>query len=1414
MATKKVMDEARRARLMSLEQKIRDPNSLSNIDCLLDTLTALVADCDHENVKIIKNIETFIKRYKNLARDITNLRMNPNDFTFIKLIGRGSFGKVLLVRQKSTKQVYAMKRLSKYEMITRADTAFFWEERYIMANANSDWIVKLHFAFQDAKYLYMVMDFMPGGDIVGLMNVYEIPEKWALFYTMEVVLALDTIHQMGFIHRDVKPDNMLLDKYGHLKLADFGTCMRMDSNGLVRSSNAVGTPDYISPEVLQFQGDKDGYGRECDWWSLGIFLYEILIGDTPFFSDSLVGTYSKIMDHKNCLQFPDNAPMSENAKSLIKGFLTDRTVRLGRHSVDEIKSHPFFINDTWTFENIRDSVPPVVPELSSDDDTRNFVEVDRKNSIGTNFPRPTTFVGDNLPFIGFTYSPDYQLLSGDGAGNADGESSIEDTTDNKEAGAKAHRHRLSNNAELMRLENMLQREKQAVETLEKQERTLRQQIDLITKRESDIQALANEYERDLTMLKHSYREVQRRADGEQENRKKLESVLVETTQRLQEERNIRTREMNNLQQYTDRISTLEKQLADVQEKYKAEVETGQKCKKQIAELRMLSSNAEQKALDLQSMLLGLQTMRDMLQQEMTELQSQLAQERNTRIKRMEMQKELEVKVQSLCADMERISAREQQVFADNRTLVDRISELEKENASMECELKAVQSRYEQEVQAHQETAKARLLNNEEANMQEVKALQNKLTEEKLGRQKAEQNSQEKERQLSMLSVDYRQIQQRLQKLEGEYRQESEKVVALHSQLEQEQSKKNSLLSEISLQSSEVAHLKSKEMQSQKELQQLRDTRKKLEEDVANVKKQHNTDILQMKEVQDQLEVEQYFSKLYKTQYNELREEMKDRMRQLQKLDEERCNIMHQLQLANARADTEALARSIAEETVADLEKEKTMKELELKDMLTKHRNELMAKEAVVTSLKDVEAELKKSLGNKEYELEDMMQQSKKQQEELYRLKYELGELDKCRAKLVNETILKQQAVNKLAEIMNRKDNNLTSKQKTKVNSTAELRKKEKENKRLQQELSVERAKYDELCQKHNQTISQLSREIDLKTKLQMEIDCKATEIEHLQIKLIETASLSSVDNDMMEENQDSIFEGWLSVPNKQNIKRHGWKRQFVVVSPKRIIFYSSELDKQNTSDPLLIIDLSKVFHVRPVTQGDVIRADPKEIPRIFQLLYAGEGEARRPDEQQQSDIASSRSDEKPLTLQYKGHEFLQISYHIPTTCDLPSCQKTLWHVFKSLPAYECKRCRFKLHKEHVDNNNPLAPCKLHHDPNHAREMLLLAASNDDQHRWVSRLSKRIQKSGYKANSNNNVGTLGGSGNSSTGGSSGGGSGGGLGNNGNNGNSNTNLDSTKVSPSQSARSNNKPSTAAVVQRSATLPSNASLKQPPP
>lgn len=169
------------------------------------------------------------------------------------------------MRHKASQKVYAMKQLNKFEMIKRSDSAFFWEERHIMAFSNSPWVMQvcklehkslthntakvivlqivqvaasprslvsqLHCAFQDDRHLYMVMEFMAGGDLVTLTMNYDIPEKWARFYTAEVVLALNAIHSMGFIHRDIKPDNMLLDQHGHLKLADFGTCMKMDSVG-------------------------------------------------------------------------------------------------------------------------------------------------------------------------------------------------------------------------------------------------------------------------------------------------------------------------------------------------------------------------------------------------------------------------------------------------------------------------------------------------------------------------------------------------------------------------------------------------------------------------------------------------------------------------------------------------------------------------------------------------------------------------------------------------------------------------------------------------------------------------------------------------------------------------------------------------------------------------------------------------------------------------------------------------------------------------------------------------------------------------------------------------------------------------------------------------------------------------------
>jgi len=157
--------------------------------------------------------------------------------------------------------------------------------------------------------------------------------------------------------------------------------------------------------------------------------------------------------------------------------------------------------------------------------------------------------------------------------------------------------------------------------------------------------------------------------------------------------------------------------------------------------------------------------------------------------------------------------------------------------------------------------------------------------------------------------------------------------------------------------------------------------------------------------------------------------------------------------------------------------------------------------------------------------------------------------------------------------------------------------------------------------------------------------------------------------------------------------------------------------------------------VRSVTQGDVIRADAKDIPRIFQLLYAGEGESRKPNEN--AHLTELKEEHKPGMVNHKGHDFVPLTFHMPTTCEV--CPKPLWHMIKPPPALQCRRCRLKVHKEHLEKKEELvAPCKVNYDPNTAKEMLLLATTIEEQQHWVSRLSKKVQKVGYAAQESNRI----------------------------------------------------------------------------
>uniref|UniRef100_A0AC11BI26 DM1 protein kinase n=1 Tax=Ovis aries TaxID=9940 RepID=A0AC11BI26_SHEEP len=401
-------------RLRRLQQLVLDPGFLG-LEPLLDLLLGVHQELGASDLAQDKYVADFLEWVEPIAARLKEVRLQRDDFEILKVIGRGAFSEVAVVKMKQTGQVYAMKIMNKWDMLKRGEVSCFREERDVLVNGDQRWITQLHFAFQDENYLYLVMEYYVGGDLLTLLSKFgeRIPAEMARFYLAEIVMAIDSVHRLGYVHRDIKPDNILLDRCGHIRLADFGSCLKLRADGTVRSLVAVGTPDYLSPEILQAVGGGPGtgsYGPECDWWALGVFAYEMFYGQTPFYADSTAETYGKIVHYREHLSLPlADAGVPEEARDLIQQLLCPPEVRLGRNGAGDFRKHPFFFGLEW--DSLRDSVPPFTPDFEGATDTCNFDMVEDGLTAMVSGGGETLSdmqegmpLGVHLPFVGYSYS--------------------------------------------------------------------------------------------------------------------------------------------------------------------------------------------------------------------------------------------------------------------------------------------------------------------------------------------------------------------------------------------------------------------------------------------------------------------------------------------------------------------------------------------------------------------------------------------------------------------------------------------------------------------------------------------------------------------------------------------------------------------------------------------------------------------------------------------------------------------------------------------------------------------------------------------------------------------------------------------------------------------------------------------------
>ena len=407
----KVISQRTYDKVIIAKQLIERKYNLKNIKNI--EMNSIFSKIDSLNISTKKKEQ---KRQEILSQEAAKYRklrekQTIRDYNSIAIIGRGAFGEVHVCCEKKTGQIVAVKKIRKDVLMMKNQVIHTRNEQLFMSKVKSPWIVELKASFQEDDFLYLVMEYLPGGDFMNLLIKKDIlTEEEARFYLAELILAIESIHKLDCIHRDIKPDNILIDKTGHIKLSDFGLAkvsekifdLNNNINGEYKSNShqknysCVGTAYYVAPEVL----NKKGYGPEIDWWSVGVIFFEMLIGYAPFCSKHTNEVCQKVLNWKKFLKIPSKKKVSKDAEDLIFKLINNPNERLGIRGADEIKKHPFFKGVNW--DNIRDTKAPFVPKLKNDYDTTYFETMEIKEPFYPPINNKKVKRKD-VEFLGYTF---------------------------------------------------------------------------------------------------------------------------------------------------------------------------------------------------------------------------------------------------------------------------------------------------------------------------------------------------------------------------------------------------------------------------------------------------------------------------------------------------------------------------------------------------------------------------------------------------------------------------------------------------------------------------------------------------------------------------------------------------------------------------------------------------------------------------------------------------------------------------------------------------------------------------------------------------------------------------------------------------------------------------------------------------